>query len=227
MLGTDNKESKVIILENEWIGNKTSVFTTIGAGGLGTCDRAAGDFYATNPRAIDALENAGKLPNCKNVWECAAGKGDLSEALAKRGYEVVSTDLYDRGYCRGGTDFLKTTELLAPCILTNPPYRHVTEFCIHAIELGAEEIYMFMKLQFLEGKRRYGELYSKYPPAEVLQFVERMSAARNGDRAMFDKSGAVAFCWMVWRNGFMGSPAISWISTCSSVINNHEEGGYD
>jgi hypothetical protein len=205
-------EKEVMILINEHPGNKNVNFKAIGAKGHSTYDRVTGDFYATNPRAIDALEYAGKLPKSKMVWECAAGKGDLSEALSKRGYEVISTDLYNRGYCEGGTDFLQTEKLLAPCILTNPPYGHVTEFCIHAIELGAKEIYMFMKLQFLEGKRRHSELYSKYPPAEILQFVERMSVARNGDRKMFDKSSAIAFCWMIWRKGHCGNPQVSWIS---------------
>jgi len=153
------------ILNRDWTGNKASAFSPIGATGHSTLIRVAGDFYATDPRAVDALEYAGKLPKSKKIWECAAGQGDLSEALIKRGFEVISTDLYDRGYCEGGTDFLKTTELLAPCIFTNPPYVYGTEFCTHAINLGAKEVYMFLKLQFLDGKRRYRELYSQNPPA--------------------------------------------------------------
>lgn len=199
-------------MKKDCIGNRIANFTTIGARGNETCERPVGDFYSTNPRAIDALDYAGKLPESKKIWECAAGQGDLSEALKGRGYEVISTDLYDRGYCKGGTDFLQTTELLAPCILTNPPFANVTEFCTHAIGLGAEEIYMFMKLQFLEGKRRYRELYSQSPPAEILQFVERMTVARNGDRKMYNESSAIAFCWMIWRKEHTGNPQVSWIS---------------
>ena len=199
-------------MKKEWLGNTTSSFVTIGASRQREHERAMGDFYATNPRAVDALEYAGKLPQSKKIWECAAGQGDLSEALIKRGYEVISTDLYDRGYCESGTDFLLTKELLAPCIFTNPPYALVTEFCSHAINLGADEIYMFLKLQFLEGKRRYNEIYCKNPPAEVLQFIERMSVALNGSRDGFKNSSAIAFCWMIWRKGHHGSPQVSWIS---------------
>ena len=209
-------------MKREWTGNKVANFKTIGARGHGSYERACGDFYATNPRAIDALAYAGKLPASQKIWECAAGSGDLSEALVKRGYEVISTDLYNRGYCEGGTDFLQTEKLLAPCILTNPPYIKVTEFCTHAIELGAEEVYMFMKLQFLEGKRRYRDLYSKYPPAEVLQFVERMSVALNGDRKMYEKSSAMAFCWMIWRKGYKGKPQLSWISADGELIDHSD-----
>ncbi len=199
-------------MEKQWTGNKVSNFTAIGATGHTAYERAAGDFYATDPRAVDALAYAGKLPISPKVWECAAGQGHLSEALKRHGFEVVSTDLHDRGYCAGGTDFLQTTKLLAPCIFTNPPFKYLTEFCVHANELGADEVYMFMKLQFLEGKRRYRDLFSKYPPAEILQFVERVSTARNGDFLRFTSNSAMAFCWMIWRKGYTGSPRVGWIS---------------
>lgn len=191
--------------------NKTT-FTTMGASIYSNYNREAGDFYATNPRAIDALECVGKLPKNNKIWECAAGQGDLSKALIQKGYEVISTDLYDRGYCTDGIDFLQTDRLLAPCILTNPPYNLATEFCIHAIALGADEIYMFVKLQFLEGQRRYNELYSKNPPSEILQFIERMTVARNGNPSMYDKSSAIAFCWMIWEKNHIGEPKLSWIT---------------
>ena len=205
-------------MKKERVGNRTASFAPMGATGHALLERVAGDFYATDPRAVDALEYAGKLPMNKKIWECAAGQGDLSEALIRRGYEVISTDLFDRGYCAGGTDFLQTTELLAPCIFTNPPYIHGTDFCTHAIKLGADEVYMFVKLQFLEGKRRHRELYSKNPPAEILQFVGQMSAARNGDRSKFGKSAAIPFCWMIWRRGHKGKSQLSWISAEKGLI---------
>ena len=200
----------------DWIGNKKATFVTMGATSHGTYQREHGDFYATSPKAVDALDYAAKLPKSQNIWECAAGQGDLSKALIERGYDVVSTDLYDRGFGQAGIDFLKTDRLLAPCIFTNPPYGIAMEFCVHALELGADEIYMFVKLQFLEGKRRFNELYSKNPPAEILQFVERMTVARNGDYDMYDKPSATAFCWMIWRKGFKGKPQVDWISSLRS-----------
>ena len=41
---------------------------------------------------------------------------------AGRGVEVISTDLVDRGYGRGGHDFLADHVTLADHIITNPPY---------------------------------------------------------------------------------------------------------
>lgn len=206
-------------MKKECAEKRTSVFSSIGATGHGSCVRVPSDFYATSPRAVDALAYAGKLPDSNKVWECAVGQGDLAEALKRHGYEVISTDLHNRGYCEGGTDFLETKVLLAPCILTNPPYSLMTEFCTHAIGLGAEEIYMFLKLQFLEGKRRYREIFSKYPPSEILQFIDRMTVARNGDWKTPDKNSAIAFCWMIWRKDFNGKPQVSWISSDRELIN--------
>jgi len=204
-------------MSKEWSGNKSSTFTTIGATGHGTYKREQGDFYATDPKALLALHYAYKLPKSKHIWECACGNGGLSETLKTYGYDVISTDLYNRGYGETGIDFLQTKELLAPCILTNPPYSLATDFVLHALNLGAEELYMFVKLQFLEGKRRYREIYSKTPPAEILQFVERMRVAKNGDYETYKESSAMAFCWLVWKRGFAGNPQLSWISA-ESVI---------
>jgi len=207
-------------MHKEWIGNKRAMTAFLGARRQEGIERAAGDFYATDPRAVDALGYVGKLPKSNRIWECAAGQGDLSKALVSCGYEVICTDLYDRGYCKSGVDFLQTKELLAPCIFTNPPYIYGTEFCVHAINLGAEEVYMFMKLQFLEGKRRYRELYSKNPPTEILQFVDRIGATRNGDSSLYRKASAIPFCWIIWRKGNTKMPQLSWISVDNSLIHN-------
>lgn len=50
-------------------------------------------------------------------------------------------------------------------ILTNPPYKYEKEFIEHAMTIipDGRKVFMFLKLQFLEGKAR-GELFKKYPP---------------------------------------------------------------
>ena len=53
-------------------------------------------------------------------------------------------------------------------ILTNPPYKYAKEFIEHAMTIipDGRKVFMFLKLQFLEGKAR-GELFKKYPPRYV------------------------------------------------------------
>ena len=54
-------------------------------------------------------------------------------------------------------------------IITNPPYSAGLEFVKRALETvrPGGKVAMFLKVQFLEGKRR-GELFSKTPPPNRL-----------------------------------------------------------
>ena len=55
------------------------------------------------------------------LWECACGDGAISRILEAAGFEVISTDLVDRGYGHGGHDFLADHTTLADHVITNPP----------------------------------------------------------------------------------------------------------
>jgi len=107
-------------------------------------------------------------------------------------------------------DFLLSQELLAPNIITNPPYIFASEFLTHAFDLKATKVAMFLKLTFLEGKARHF-LFKKYPPKKIWAFSSRRMVARNGDPNMFLGSSAVAFSWFVWEKDFKGEPTIGWI----------------
>ena len=91
----------------DWSGNKKSIFKIIAASNHSDTERESNDFYATEPRAIDALlEYKGiQLPHV--IWEPSCGTGELSKRLIEKGYDVISTDLVDRGYGMGGGKFLR------------------------------------------------------------------------------------------------------------------------
>ncbi len=203
---------------NDWTGNADSVWKMLGASNHVSAERAEQDYYATDPIAIDKLLNAETPHN--RIWECACGGGHLSERLTERGYYVYSSDIVDRGYKRltRTCDFL-TAETVPFAgefdIITNPPYKYAKEFVLKALELlphGCRS-YMFLKLTFLEGKARYSELFSKYPPKRICVFSERIMCAKNGDFAALKDSGggAVAYAWYVWEKGYNGTPRIQWI----------------
>ncbi len=80
----------------DWVGNKNSIYKTLGASNHTSKERESNDYYATEPKAIDKLLTVEKpFPI---VWECACGQGHLSERLKENGFIVLSSDLYDRGY---------------------------------------------------------------------------------------------------------------------------------
>lgn len=197
------------MMSKDWVGNKKSTFVTLGASSHSTTSRHEHDYYATDPRAIDALNTFLPLAN-KEVWEPACGGGHLSRRMKEFDAIVYSTDLYDRGYGDTGIDFFATETLLAPTIITNPPYKYATEFLEHAIQLGAYKVVLFLKITFLEGQKRR-KLFEKYPPKTVAVFSKRIQVAINGDPEMFTKSSAACYAWFIWEKGFDGKPEIIWI----------------
>ena len=137
----------------DWSGNSRAPFAALGSSECSARARAQNDYYATDPKAIDALDKLLPL-NGLHIWECACGEGHLSKRMKELGAKVVSTDLYDRNYGTPGVDFLKQTRLLAPIIVTNPPYKYAQEFVEKSLGLGADKVCMFLKLTFLEGQKR-------------------------------------------------------------------------
>lgn len=82
-----------------------NALVTIGAKNTARTEREENDYYATPPEAVEALLAQEKF--WKNIWEVACGEGHIAKVLEKEGYTVYGTDLIDRGYGRGGVDFLR------------------------------------------------------------------------------------------------------------------------
>lgn len=197
----------------DWTGNTTSIYATHGASNHSEGERADLDYYATDPEAVEKLLKVEKF--FRYVWEPACGEGHISEVLSQHGYNVLSSDIVDRGYDEQNAveDFLKVSCTPRNCrdIITNPPYAQAKEFVEHALEISQEavKVAMFLKLTFLEGAKRK-ELFDKYPPKTIYVFRSRVDCWKNGIKP--DKpSKAVCYAWFVWVKGFKGSPDIKWI----------------
>ena len=145
------------------------------------------------------------------IWECACGEGHLSKRLTEHRYDVISSDLIDRGYGTGGIDFLKYDKPFNGNIITNPPYKYAKEFIEKALELvpDGKKVAMFLKIQFLEGKARKA-LFKKYPPKMIYISSSRLVCAKN---ARFDEAvNAVAYAWYIWEKGYKGSTRLDWVN---------------
>lgn len=191
----------------DWGGNSKTTYVTLGASNHTDKEREENDFYATHPIAAEWLMKIETLD--KNIWECSAGRGDLSEEFLRGGYNVRSTDLIDRGYGEGGVDFLKQTEIWNGDIVTNPPYKYAQEFIEHALELvpDGHKVCMFLKLTFLESQRRR-KMFEKYPPKTIWVSSSRIQCGKNG---IFEPS-AVAYAWYVWEKGYNGETIVRWFN---------------
>ena len=210
-----NNKIELDAAKPDWTGNYNSIFKTLGASNHTDKEREINDYYATDPIAIDVLINDGKAEISNNVWECSCGEGHLSKRLLDYGYDVTSTDLIDRGYGIGGVNFLDTNSMFYGDIITNPPYKYAIQFVEHALDIIPEgnKVFMFLKIQFLEGKSRK-ELFKKYPPKCIYVSSSRILCAKNGDFEGMKKSGgsAVAYAWYEWEKGYTGDTIIKWVN---------------
>lgn len=109
----------------------------------------------------------------------------------------------------GGVDFLKQTEIFDGDIITNPPYRYAQEFIEHALEIVpyGRKVCMFLKVQFLEGKKRR-LLYDTVPPKRVWVSTSRIQCSKNG---VF-KGSMAAYAWYVWEKGYKGETTLKWFN---------------
>lgn len=200
--------------DREYKGSVKSVYVTMGArNGAKDADRQSEDFYATSPIAIHELCKVEKFSHI--VLEPACGMGHMAEALKEHGYEVMTSDIVDRGYPDTEVlDFFRTTKEYPCDIITNPPYKCAREFTEHALEIvpKGQKVAMFLKLTFLEGKARR-KFFKKYPPKKVWVFSERVLCAKNGDFEALKKSagGAVAYAWFIFEKGYQGPTELGWL----------------
>lgn len=184
------------------------------AGGSPARGRVAHDYYATEPKSTKALLDVLELNG--SMLEPACGEGHISEVL-KEYYpnnEIISSDLIDRGYGDGGTNFLEHDyDRKFDVVITNPPFKYMREFVEKGLEVSNDKVIMFGKIQFLEGQGRR-EFLESSPLKYVYVFSERQSPMRNGSSV--DENGkkwssTMCFAWYVWEQGYEGDPIIKWL----------------
>lgn len=202
-------------MNKEWKGNTKSVSSMLGMSTTWHPEqRAGGDYYTTDPEAVKEFLNKFFIPRESVVWEPACGSGNISNVLVENGYNVVSTDLYDRGYGVFGFDFLETEKVPDNCslIMTNPPYSLADEFILHALEIlpyNGRAAFL-LNISYLSGKRRYKDIYSKHFLDLVYIYSHRINCYKNNENT--GHSSPVNYGWFVFRkNNYITEPKIYWI----------------
>lgn len=185
-------------------------------------ERVIDDYYATPTEATRALLDKYGLNDCETIFEPACGEGHISKEIErwfkkiKSEAKILSSDLIDRGYGKGGIDFLKLdSQEKWDCIITNPPFKLSQEFIEKALQLSNKYVIMFAKIQLLEGIARK-KLFDKHPPKYIYVFTDRVNPLRNGNP--LDEKGkpwasTMCFAWFIWEIGFEGEPRIRWLRT--------------
>ena len=145
------------------------------------------DDFQTPPEALYPL-----LPYLKKewaIWECACGKGNLSDFLKEQGYNVIATDIMT------GHDFLKWKPEKFDCIVTNPPYSLKQQFLERCYKLGKPFALLLPLTTFETAKRQ--RLFKKYG-VQVVFFDKRINFETPSGKG----SGAwFAVAWFTWGLG--------------------------
>lgn len=143
--------------------------------------------------------------------EPAANRGHMAKPLAEYLGDVEASDVHDYGGGYPLRDFLFPGKLKpVDWTITNPPYKLGAEFVLRALETSRVGVAVFVRVAFLEGITRYGELYSRARPSFYAPFVERVPLYRgrllNPDKEYWNPvkermekpSTATAYAWLVW-----------------------------
>jgi hypothetical protein len=163
------------------------------------------DFFPTPDWATFALIENEKFEG--DIWECACGDGSMSRVLERTNQNVLSSDLYDRGYGEIGVDFL-TTDRCATNIITNPPYNSAEGFVQAGLQKSSQKFALLLRLAFLEGANRAKTIFAQSPPSRVWVFSERITFYPTG--VVRKGTGTTAYAWFVWDKMVPAGTELRW-----------------
>lgn len=172
-----------------------------------SADLGGPDFFPTPDWATHALLDVEDFRGL--IWEPACGNGSMSRVLESKGNEVMSSDLYDRGFGEVGVDFMNQNRLVDN-IVTNPPYNSAEGFVAAGLRQSRHKFALLLRLAFLEGGNRYRTIYSRTPPARVWAFSERITFYMAG--AERKGTGTTAYAWFVWDKSHGGPTEWRWLA---------------
>lgn len=164
------------------------------------------DFFPTPAWATHALIDNERFIG--DIWESACGNGAMSEVLKTTGSNVISSDLFDRGYGEADHDFLSSWRK-APNIVTNPPYNAAEGFVRSGLERASKKLALLLRLAFLEGANRQRTIFTDTPPSRVWVFSERITFYPAG--AVQKGTGTTAYAWFVWDKDSATGTELKWL----------------
>lgn len=186
------------------------------------------DDFPTPPWATRALCEfidrnliATKACTCR---EPSANRGYMARTLEEYFKSVDASDVHDYGSGYPVKDFLTDEFKRVDWTITNPPFKLATEFINKGLKTSTHGVAVLLRIAFLEGKKRYEELFSERPPAYVLQFVERVPMVKG--RYDPNVSSATAYAWFIWDPYFDVSEndtRLYWIPPCKERLINKDK----
>lgn len=180
-----------------------------------SADREDNDNYATSPDATRLLLRHEEFYS--KILEPCCGQGCISSVLLEKGYEVISSDLYNYGYGEVGIDFLDEgnsfiNDLKGQVdIVTNCPYKLTAPMLKRALDVCRNKVCMLFPLNYLTR-------FYFCPPTRIYVFTRRIDIAKGGDFSTYQHCNMKDFCWMVWIKGYKGDTVVKYIVNNKKVL---------
>lgn len=144
-----------------------------------------------------------------------AGNGAIAKVLKQNNYDVFSSDIVERKYKLDNvSDFFRLEEFPDPLsswqIVTNPPYNMADKFLLHCLSMRPSFLAVFLPVRYLEGIKRYKEIYSIYTPSDVIVFARRYGCYKESDAEAGKVNdhgigSAVAYMWLCFTKKVDGT----------------------
>ena len=192
---------------------------------------SSNDLFIT-PR--EALDSIWKYVQCDinkhpteyvKILEPCQGLGDVAKYINDNTSNFVSISSNELYPCEDSSkllykntytsDFLVDESEVAKykgifdMIITNPPYNKAMEFVLKGFEYAPIQ-WHFLRLSFLEGQKRYEELFSMGKLTDVYIFTYRVSCDKGYDRE--DTANSVCYAWYRFDKNYSGSPRLHWLT---------------
>jgi hypothetical protein len=185
------------------------------------------DLYSTPVVALEAikdylLEDFDKgvlsLKNTIKILEPCAGINSVSDWLMHtfvegddHGIEVETNELYDYGQHDYNVDFLNND--IIPdgydFIISNPPYTKAVEFILQGFEHAPVQWHL-LRLSFLEGQKRFKDLFNLGKLSDVYIFTYRVSCPKGVN--MEPSPNSVCYAWYRFDKNYSGQPKLHWLT---------------
>lgn len=159
-------------------------------------------------------------------FEPACNRGFMSRPLSEYFGTVIASDKYSYGD-HILLDFLTVSKQDLPPIdwvITNPPFGLAQQFIEKGLEISNKGVAVLVRTSFLEGRKRFEDLYLKKPPTLIAQFVERVPIIKG--KMSKSATTATSYCWLLFSNKPSAPfPTFIWIPPCRKEL--EKEGDYE
>jgi len=197
--------------------------------------RRKADDYPTHYGLTRLFLVEESFQECESIWEPCIGEGAMRKEIMDYfpNKTLFFTDIKREGQLlrpdgkvtsHYPIDFL-VCPYRADAIITNPPYSLFHEIILKAKRVADKKIAMLLPLSYLQGQKRYDELWQdkSFALSKVYVFnrFPDMTAPLREDGKF--PTGMMAMAWYVWNKEYTGAPKLRWLDCRKYVLSKKDK----